>query len=98
MQDNAPAHSADFTKNWLEQNIKEVLEHPPQSPDLNPIEIIWAIMKKQIEKENYKNLTELKLSIKAAWDKIDTETVTKCIDHIHYVIQEIIKKKGEFIK
>jgi len=98
MQDNAPAHSAEFTKHWLKQNVKEVLEHPPQSPDLNPIEMMWAIMKRQIEKENSRNLTELKLSIQAAWEKIDNETVKKCIDHIHFIIQEIIKKKGEFIK
>jgi len=46
-QDNAPPHTADFTKDWLKKNVHSLLEHPPQSPDLNPIELIWAIMKKR---------------------------------------------------
>ena len=45
-QDSAPSHRPvkvkDYGKRWL---TKRILNHPPQSPDLNPIEHIWAQMK-----------------------------------------------------
>jgi len=37
-QDNAPVHKAYNVMDWLERNSIEEVEHPPYSPDLNPIE------------------------------------------------------------
>jgi len=38
MQDGAPGHAAQPTKQELHERGIEVLECPPFSPDLNPIE------------------------------------------------------------
>ena len=38
----------DFNSNNI-YNIKKI-EHPPNSPDLNPIELVWAILKKKVGK------------------------------------------------
>jgi transposase len=39
------------------------MNHPSLSPDLNPIEFIWKIMKDQIEICNPKNVNELKILV-----------------------------------
>ena len=40
---------------WLKDNTVKLLEWPSQSPDLNPIEIVWAELKKTCpSKEAYK--------------------------------------------
>ena len=50
MHDNAPVHTACIIKQILEELHIQVMLWPPYSPDLNPIENLWAIMKQEIYK------------------------------------------------
>ncbi len=53
MDNNAPGHAAKVTREKLTQLGIEHLPWPPASPDLNPIENIWQIMKQKYEKTNH---------------------------------------------
>ena len=62
-QDNAPAHVASSTLSYLrDQNIL-LLPWLPFSPDLNPIEHVWAWMKKRVRQKNPQNLMDLAIAI-----------------------------------
>jgi transposase len=37
MQDNAPIHTTKIVAKWFKENVIEVINWPPYSPDLNPI-------------------------------------------------------------
>ena len=52
MQDNAPIHSAGMVKIWLENKKVNVMEWPPYSPDLNPIEHAWSKLKEELNKKH----------------------------------------------
>ena len=73
-QDNAPVHKSKIIGNFFQQNEWEVLEWPAYSPDLNPIENLWAILKQRLRKQTvfWENLEEKVYEI---WNEIDADVV-----------------------
>ena len=66
----ALCHRANRTKSWFEMKRISVRPWSSQSPDLNPIEHLWEVIKKS-ETRPCKNLEELKVAIFVSWNSID---------------------------
>ena len=56
-----------------------VLDWPPYSPDLNVIEVIWAIMEMRVEKLCPKTIEELKSIIIDVWNSLSWQTIAGLI-------------------
>lgn len=96
MQDNAPIHASRSTKAWLQRKNIPLLDWPPNSPDLNPIENIWGILVRHIYAENkqYHNVRELKQAIVAAWHAVAQETMDNLILSMDNRIFQVIRRNG----
>ncbi len=66
-QDLGPAYTAKGTKSWFNDNCVTVLDWPVNSPDLNPIENLWVIVKRKMRDTRPNDADDLKAAIKATW-------------------------------
>ena len=66
--DNAQAHTRKASKAFLSsKDINACNNWPPNSPDLNPIQNVWAVMKQQVYSRHYNSYTELTAAVEKAW-------------------------------
>ena len=96
MQDNAPIHKSKETIKFFEQNNVILLNHPPLSPDLNPIENLWGIMANEMYKNGrqYDRISDLKASLIECWNNISDDVLKKLINSMKDRIFEVIRNNG----
>ncbi|KAL4656121.1 E3 ubiquitin-protein ligase RFWD2 isoform X3 [Arapaima gigas] len=67
---------------------------PGNSPDFNPIENLWSILKKQVDKQKHRNCDKLQALIMQEWVAISQDLAQKLISSMPGQIAEVLKKKG----
>ncbi len=94
-QDLAPAHTAN---SWLNDHGVGVLDWPANSPDLNPIEHLYGIVKRKMRNKRPKNADELKATVKETWASTPPQQCPKLITSMPHRIESVIKAKGATTK
>ena len=98
-QDFAPCHKAKAVMKWFQTKGVNVLKWPGNSPDLNPIENLWSLIKQKVSGSNPRSLEELKRIITEVWCmNIDKKVCKNLSDSIPCRIQNVIKNKGYHTK
>ena len=70
---------------------------PPNSPDLNPIENIWNILKRNIGNVIIKNKQELINIVRNEASKISIEIINNLINSMDNRIEELFNKSFDSI-
>jgi transposase len=96
-QDNAPCHKAKTVKSWFEENQIQVIEWPARSPDLNPIENVWAIIDKKLTKNPSTSIENLRLTLKSSFDALDVQYCQNLFNSIKKRCKLCIANKGGHI-
>ena len=72
-QDNAPWHTARIVEAWMDAKEVDRLDWPANSPDLNPIENLWAQMNRKLVAKKFTNRTELQMRVEEIIGEMNAE-------------------------
>lgn len=96
--DNDPKHTARHTEDFLVGLQVPILKIPSNSPDVSPIENLYAILKQNFAKKRYFTLEELQKATVKEWANIESNITEQLISSMPDRIQVIITNKGGYTK
>ncbi|VDO61259.1 unnamed protein product [Haemonchus placei] len=97
VQDNAPPHKSRLTTDQFVSWGIDRLQWPAESPDLNPIELVWGNMKSCIRKQGVRNLDDLKVAIAQYWKTLTPEVCARYISGIKKRMERVVEQGGRNI-
>lgn len=98
-QDGAPAHTAATTKAWLAAaKGVEVMEWPPNSPDLSWIENLWGIVASKLRRRNDLSPNNFQAAVTQEWENIPHATCMALYGSIKGRLQACIDRDGAYTK
>jgi hypothetical protein len=98
-QDNDPKHTSIVCRNYLQGKVQtgeiKLLDWPAQSPDLNPIELLWDEVQRRLDKEGKPTShDDLMEKIKHVWANIPASVLDKLVARMPAICKAVIAAKG----
>ena len=96
MDDNARAHRARITDQYLEQATIVRMELPARSPDLNPIERAWDMLQTAVSSRPVQpaSVQELRQALLEEWEQIPQYKIRRLISCMRRHCKAVIEARG----
>ena len=96
MEDGAPVHRSKLCEEWRQAHRLEKLNWPANSPDLNPIENLWKILKNAVQHGSIcpKNTSDLRGVIAREWKIISGQKLILLCHSMPTRLQAVIEASG----
>jgi transposase len=98
MQDNARIHTAKATLALFKDSSLALMEWPANSPDLNPIENLWSLLKHRVGLHFPTTREEVIAAIQAEWANLSTSDIARCCQSMRERCQAVIDANGGHTK
>lgn len=96
-EDGASCHTGSYAA-WYKQRcgVEGFDFWPAQSPDLNPIEHVWAYLEKRIERRRYqiKNVDQLEAALRDEWYNTPLQLLENLVESMNSRCKAVIEAKG----
>ncbi len=96
-QDNAAAHTSGRTMKYLSLQGVDVSEWPARSPDLSPIENVWALLARKVSDMHPMSVDDLKEMTALAWESIPQTTVDKFVNSFQPKLAQCLGNRGRLV-
>jgi transposase len=96
-EDNDPKHTSGKAQKWKDENDIKRISWPSQSPDLNPMENVWAILKANVGNYKPTSTKDLIKIIKKEWRKLDGVFAENLVLSMKNRISLIVNNEGDHI-
>lgn len=97
-QDNDPKHTSKLCSNYLhrkeESGALKMMVWPPQSPDLNPIELLWDELDRRVRRVCPTSQEHLWKILQKAWSEIPNSVLEKLVERMPRLVQKVLSTKG----
>ena len=95
-EDNDPKHMSKFSKKWKEKHNVQRLPWPPQSPDLNPIENVWKILKCKLRTYQPRTIVGMKKKILKIWRQLSIDYAENLVNSMPSRLEACISSNGGY--
>jgi len=95
--DGAACHRAGSVTRYLaRKGIKVLTPWPARSPDISPIETVWAILAPRVAAHAPTTAAELRAAVFEEWEKMDVNMTDRCVLSFHRRVGKVIRNKGRY--
>lgn len=98
VQDQAKQHIAKHTKLWMQRHEYAVYDHPPQSPDMNRIEKVWALFKTKLVGRRPTTEKGFKKAMRDVWEMLDSQAIASMINDLPSVMKKVHARPEAHVK
>ena len=100
MDDNATCHRSSVTNAFKDQAGIRTLKWPARSPDLNPIENAWSLLKRGVRRSIHPgdDLLRLEALLKEEWERLSQGVIKRMIESLPSRIRQVIELSGDVTK
>ena len=96
--DNDPKHTSKTTTALLKRLKVKVMDWPSMSPDLNPIEHLWGILKRKVEVRKVSNICQLRDIVMEEWKSIPVATCEALVNSMPRRVKAVPDNDGRLTK